>query len=200
MIVGGAPGGGAKRDDRSRADVQAQKPFAHLARKIGATSAVPRGSADLSQWRPPIPNQTQWDGCTSMAAADLTNAMYASRGKALPFRISQLGLWSDALMNEMTPGFTAAQLAANNSGVQSADICIAVGRGIRAQGPCAPGTYCDILTGPVAPGLDQMTAAAMKPVVGEYRLDEVAADWTNDACVSLLVAAAHALEVARASS
>jgi hypothetical protein len=184
MIVGGAPGGGAKRDDRSRPEVQAQRPFAHLAREIGASS-TPRGSADLSKWREPIPNQLGWDACTAMTAADLTYAMYAAKGRPLPFRISQVALWSDALMSEASPTPTAQQLAAMNSGVQSVDTMIAVGRGVRPRGYAPSGTCCDIVNGPVAPGLDQMTVAAMCPVVGEYRIDEVVASWTDDACVAL---------------
>jgi hypothetical protein len=62
---------------------------------------------------------------------------------------------------------------------------IAIGRGIRAQGSAPNGTYCDVVSGPVAPGLDQMTTSAMRPIVGEIRIDETAADWTTNACVSL---------------
>jgi hypothetical protein len=183
MIVGVA-GSGARPDDRTRPEVQRQKPFPHLAVKIGASS-TPRGSADLSKWRPSIPNQLGWDACTDMAAADLTNAMFASRGKPLPFRISQVALWSDALMIETSPTPTAAQLAAMNSGVQSVSTMIAIGHGVRAQGATGPGTNSDIVNGPFAPGLDQMTVAAFCPIVGEYRIDETSATWTEDACVAL---------------
>lgn len=184
MIPNGKPGTGARRDDRSRPEVLAQLPFAHLARRIGA-SATPRGSADLSAFRPPIANQLGWDACTAMASSDAIAAMLASKGKPLGWRPSQVALWSDALLTETSPTPTPAQLAANNTGVQSVDMMIAIGRGIRPQGPCGDGTNCDILSGPVSPGLDQMTVAAMRPIVGEYRLDETVAAWTDDACVAL---------------
>ena len=174
----------ATPDDRARPEVQAQRPHVELLRTIGASS-TPRGSADLSKWRPPMPDQNGFEGCTAHAAGSLIYQRLAILGRPLAWVPSFLGIWSDALLVEAAPGTTAAQLAAMNAGVQSVSAMIAIGHGVRPMGPLASGRFSDVVTGPIAPGLDQMTTAAMAPIVGEYRIDEGQPNWTEDACVLL---------------
>ena len=177
-------GVGATPDDRTRPEVQAQRSHVELLRKIGASS-TPRGSADLSKWAPPMPDQNGFEACTCHAGGALIFQRLAILGRPIPWVPSFLALWSDALLIEAPVGTTAAQLAAMNSGVQSVSAMIAIGHGIRPMGPLAPGRFSDVVNGPTSPGLDQLTVAAMTPVVGEYRIDETASDWTEAACVCM---------------
>lgn len=176
-------GRGAVRDDRSHPRVVAQLPFARLARKLGASS-TPIGRADLSAFRSPMMDQNGWEGCTSFAAARACYQRAWVKGLKLPWIPSPVALWSDAILIDTSPVPDAATLAKMNVGVQSVSMMIAIGHGIRPMGPLAD-RFSDIITGPVSPGLDDLTTAAMHPQVGEYRIDEGASDWTEHACIAL---------------
>lgn len=178
-------GRGALVDNRLHPAVRAQRPFVELAMRVGA-SPSPRGKASLAAYRCRRLNQNGWGACTSQAAALATVERMAVLGKPLSFVPSQLGLWSDALIIEGGPGLTAAQLATLNQGVQSVTMTIAMGHGVRPMGPLASdGRFSDIDTGPVAPGLDQLTTAAMMSKVGEYRIDNTDPTWPIQAAISL---------------
>lgn len=178
------PGRGAVPDDRAHPRVVAQQPFQALARKLGA-SATPRGSADLSRGRPPMMDQNGFGACTAHAAARALFTRYAVLGRPLPWVPSPLDIWSRSLLLETSPVPTPAQLAALNSGVMSVSAMIAIGTGIRAMGAQAPGRFSDVVAGPVSPGLDQLTADALAPQVGEYRIDETSSDWPTLAAIAL---------------
>lgn len=175
---------GCEVDDRGHPFCRAQKPFAVLGASIGASS-TPVGKGDLSWSRPPIANQNGYGACTSFAASHALVQRYAILGRPLGWIPSQLALWSDAILIGTTPTPTPTQLATMNVGVQSLQMMIAIGHGIRPQGPLAAGMNSDILTGPTSPGLDQLVQAAMAPQVGEYRIDETASDWTELACIAI---------------
>jgi hypothetical protein len=174
---------GCTPNDPNHPRVRAQRSFAELGAKLGASN-TPRGSADLSATRSPIDDQNGWSACTSFAASACTEQVYRILGKPLPWRVSKLALWTDALTIEAPVGSTAAQIAALNQGVQSVTMMIAMGHGIRALGATS-GPGCDIVTGPVAPGLDQMTTAAMMPQVGEYSIDVTSPGWPTQAAICL---------------
>ena len=179
------PGRGADPDNRLHPAVRAQLPFVSLAMKVGA-SPTPRGKASLAQYRCRRLNQNGFGACTTQAATLATVERMAILGKPLPWIPSQLALWSDGLIIEGGPGLTAAQLAALNVGMQSVTLTIAMGHGIRPMGPLASdGRFSDIDTGPVAPGLDQMTTAAMTPKVGAYRIDNTDPTWPIQAAIAL---------------
>jgi len=179
------PGRGAHPDNRLHPAVRAQLPFASLAIKVGASTS-PRGKASLAAYRCPRLNQNGFGACTTQAATLATVERMAVLGKPLPWIPSQLALWSDGLIIEGGPGLTANQLHALNVGMQSVTLTIAMGHGIRPMGPLASdGRFSDIDTGPVAPGLDQLTTAAMCPKVGAYRIDNTDPTWPTQAAIAL---------------
>jgi hypothetical protein len=161
----------------------AQKPAQVLLGKVGASNA-PKGKADLSRFEPGVYDQGGTESCTAHAASRCLVVRYAALGKPLPFIPSMLAIWSASVLDEASPVPTPAELLAMNTGVASMTAMIAIGRGIRAMGPLSPdGRFSDVAVGPVAAGLDQMTAEALRPQVGEYRLDETDSSWpTLAAC------------------
>lgn len=174
---------GAVPDNRHHPAVRAQQPASVLLGKIGASS-TPRGATSLAPYRPPVPDQNGFPACTAHALGCGVYSRYWYLGVSLGWVPSFLGIWTDALILENGPK-TAADVAKLAMGVQSVSAMIAIGYGIRPMGALASGRFSDVVTGPVAPGLDQMVTAAMRPQVGEYRIDETQSDWTTTAAVCI---------------